>query len=118
MDDLYRNSRLLQFLKMKESDVQKAILDYLGYKQIFHYRNNSGAFKTNSGGFYRFGTPGSPDIIAVIHGRFIGIECKAPKGKQSENQKMFQQTLEEAGGFYILAYSIDDVEEGLKEIHS
>jgi hypothetical protein len=39
----------------------------------------------------------------------VGIEVKAPKGKQSEHQKAFQEMLEVAGGRYVLAYSLDDV---------
>jgi RNA-directed DNA polymerase len=44
--------------------------------------------------FYRFGAFGSPDIICVIKGQYVGIEVKAPKGKQSEHQKAFQQALQ------------------------
>src|SRR5882762_7269684 len=94
---------------MRESDTQRAILDYLALKRIFHYRNNSGAFKDAQNHFYRFGALGSPDIICVILGIFVGIEVKAPKGKQSEHQVEFQRQLELAGGKYILAYSLDDV---------
>jgi hypothetical protein len=94
---------------VKESDIQKQILDWLTLKRIFHYRNNSGAFVDSQKHFYRFGALGSPDIICVIKGQYVGIEVKAPKGKQSEHQKAFQGTLEAAGGRYVLAYSIDDV---------
>lgn len=65
--------------------------------------------------YVRFGALGSPDIVCVISGQFVGIEVKAPKGKQSDNQKEFQRQLEEAGGKYILAYSIDDVERELNK---
>jgi hypothetical protein len=98
---------------MNESDVQRQILDYLVLKRIFHYRNNSGAFDNGHGGFYRFGAPGSPDIICVIGGQYVGIEVKAKKGRQSEHQKDFQKRLETAGGKYVLAYSLDDVITGL-----
>ena len=54
---------------MKESDVQRQILDYLTLKRIFHYRHNSGAFKDSNNQFYRFGALGSPDIICVINGQ-------------------------------------------------
>lgn len=93
----------------KESEVQKAILQYLQVKNIFHYRNNSGAFQAKNGNFVRFGAVGSPDIICVIKGQYVGIEVKKPKGIQSEYQKIFQENLEKAGGRYILAFSIDDV---------
>ena len=94
---------------MKESEVQKQILDYLALKRVFHYRNNSGAFVDSQKHFYRFGALGSPDIICVINGQFVGIEVKAPKGKQSQYQKEFQKNLEAAGGRYVLAYSLVDI---------
>jgi hypothetical protein len=99
---------------MKESDVQRAILDYLALRRIFHYRNNSGAFAipasaTHQRRFFRAGVVGAPDIVCVIDGQYVGIEVKAPKGRQSEHQKEFQRQLESAGGRYILAHSMDDV---------
>jgi hypothetical protein len=62
---------------VKESETQKQILDYLALKRIFHYRNNSGAFVDSQKHFYRFGALGSPDIICVIKGQYVGIEVKA-----------------------------------------
>ena len=95
---------------MKESETQKAILEWLAWKHIFHYRNNSSAIQIENGKrFLRFGAVGSPDIICVVDGQYVGIVVKAPKGKQSEHQKEFQRQLEEAGGKYIVAYSLDDV---------
>lgn len=94
---------------MKESDVQRQILDYLALKHVFHYRNNSGAFKDSNEHLYRFGATGIPDIICVIKGQYVGIEVKGPKGKQSDYQKEFQRQLGDAGGKYILAHSLDDV---------
>ena len=56
----------------------------------------------------RFGASGSPDIIAVIDGKYIGFEIKDIKGKQSENQVIFQEALEQAGGKYYLIRTIDE----------
>ena len=94
---------------MKESETQKAILEWLDWKHIFHYRNNSGAFVDSNEHFYRFGAVGSPDIVFVVNGQYAGIEVEASKGRQSDNQKEFQRQLEAAGGRYILAHSLDDV---------
>ena len=101
----------------KESLAQKAILDWLAWKKIFHYRNNSGAFVSEYNGkrsFTKFGALGSPDIICVVNGRYIGLEVKAPKGKQNENQKKFQKELEKAGGIYILIHDVDELAKMLK----
>lgn len=94
-----------------EKATQKACIDYLEAKGIFHYRNNSGAVVSEYKGkqrFMRFGASGSPDIIAVINGRYIGFEIKDIKGKQSENQILFQESLEKAGGAYHLIKTIDE----------
>src|SRR3990167_7133205 len=96
-------------LKILERDTLRACLDYLEIKRVFYYRNNSGATiipKADGGTrFFKFGVTGSPDIICVIKGQYVGLECKAPKGKQSESQIDFQQRLEKAGGKYLLVYS-------------
>jgi hypothetical protein len=60
------------------------------------------------GGFYRFGAKGAADIVVVIEGRFIGLECKDGKGKQSLDQQAFQAALEKAGGIYFLIRSFDE----------
>jgi hypothetical protein len=76
---------------MKESEIQRQILDYLALKGIFHYRNNSGAFKDSAAHFYRFGALGSPDIICVIKGQYVRIEVKAPKGSSQIIRRNFKR---------------------------
>lgn len=98
-----------QKVKATEAEIQTAVLDILTARRIFHWRNNTGATKTASGGFIRFGCPGSPDIIAVVRGIFIGIECKSETGKLSEDQEIFKAGLEKAGGVYIVARKPEDV---------
>lgn len=98
--------------KLLEKDIQRTIIEYLGYKKVFHYRNNSRAIKLprrGGEGLYFFGTPGSPDVVAVIKGQYVGIEVKTDKGHQSPIQEQFQERLEKAGGRYILARSVDDI---------
>jgi len=95
-----------------EKDIQRSILDYLAYKRVFHWRNNTGAFAGESKGvrrFVRFGSVGSPDIFAMRDGTIYGIEVKRSSGKQSEAQRLFQFDFENAGGVYRIARSIDDI---------
>jgi hypothetical protein len=77
---------------MKESDVQRQILDYLALKHVFHYRNNSGAFQRDDGHFYRFGALGSPDIICVVDGRYVGIEIKQRRAGGASTRRNFRRT--------------------------
>ena len=95
-------------LPIKEKYIQKAILDYLEFRGFFHWRNNSGATKTEKGGFIRFGAVGSPDIFVIREGVCYGIEVKNEKGKQSEGQVAFEKNFTRAGGVYFVARSLDE----------
>jgi len=57
-----------------------------------------------------YGHKGLCDIIAVKNGSTAFIEVKSAKGKQTEEQKIFESRIRNAGGIYILAKSISDVE--------
>jgi hypothetical protein len=94
-------------LVVRKAQIQTAILDYLRLKGRFFWRNNSGAFKTERGGFYRVGTPGAPDIIGCVDGKFVGLEVKTARGKLSADQQLFADALREQGGLYYLVRSID-----------
>jgi hypothetical protein len=92
------------------SELVRALCDYLTLRKHFFWRNNSGAIKTAHGGFYRFGTPGSPDIILIRGGRFYGIEAKAGRGRLSKVQAEFGRRCIAAGGEYIVAHGIEDLQ--------
>lgn len=95
-----------------EKATQKAILDWLTLTRTFHYRNNSGAFVSEYKGkrsFVKFGASGSPDIVVVKDGIYIGIEVKDTRGRLSESQVDFRDRLEKAGGLYLIARSLEDV---------
>jgi len=50
-----------------------------------------------------YGTSGVPDIVACYKSRFIGIECKAGKGKPTTLQLRNLREIMEQGGVAILA---------------
>ena len=56
---------------------------------------------------------GIPDRLGIYRGRPLAIEFKSPKGKLTENQERFRSHWESQGGIYILARSIEDLQEGL-----
>lgn len=95
-----------------EKATQAAILQYLTLRGIFHHRNNTGSYSAEYAGrsrYISFGAKGSPDIVCVYAGQYIGIEVKDTKGKLNDNQIKFKEALEEAGGLYLVARSLDDV---------
>jgi hypothetical protein len=110
---------------LSEAMIQASILEYLAARHIFAMRLNSGTMmSTYKEKSYRTAlcAPGTADILAfpkerwegVWHVRPLWIECKSATGKQTPVQKLFQHQVEDEGHKYIIARSIDDVEEALK----
>ena len=97
---------------MKHSDLINSVLLQLSPLGIA-WSNPTGALRTEDR-FIRYGQVGSPDILACIKGRFVGVECKVGKDRQSKVQSDFQAALSRHDGIYILARSVDDVTNRLK----
>jgi len=106
--------------KMKESQIQKSILDYLqileNQNKAYVVRTSSGAVTTDTGRYFKTGKAGCPDILFLFMGKYIGLEVKIPKGKQSENQKHAEDKIQRAGGFYRIVTSVQDTIDVLKEV--
>jgi hypothetical protein len=93
-----------------EKKVLKACLDWLKANQIFAWRNNTGSFVTEAGGYFKAGLKGSPDIIGMTKsGQFLAIECKSSVGVQSAEQKEFEHITRNNKGIYLLVQSVDDL---------
>lgn len=60
-------------------------------------------------------TAGSADISATIRGRSVKIEVKVGKDRQSEAQKRYQESIERAGGVYLIARDFDSFVEWFDE---
>lgn len=61
------------------------------------------------GHFYRFGKPGSSDILGILDdGRFLAIEVKRPGKEPTEVQREFLENINKNGGLAFVAYSVDD----------
>ena len=96
---------------MLEKDIQMAICDYLSLKRYFFWRQNTGAVwdKDRFRSMPKYSMNGVPDIILIKNGKFIGLEVKQPKGKQSDNQKIFEKMCKDNGAEYHIVTSLDDV---------
>ncbi len=97
-----------------EGQIVNAICDYLALKKRFFYRNNNTPIYDPARKTFRampkYTMRGIPDIICVKDGRYIGIEVKTDKGTLSEHQHEFGRGLTLAGGDYVVARCIDDVQ--------
>lgn len=101
---------------MKETDIQREILQKLHMNGLLAWRNQQIPVPIRRGSFIvglRAADPftkGQPDIMVLSKGTLYGIEVKKPGGKQSVEQKLWQQRLINNGGVYILAYSWNEVQ--------
>ena len=102
---------------MKESDLQKQILDYLRWRGIFCWKSNTTGiydpvrkmFRTNH---YK----GVADIIGIAKGGFlIAVGVKMKGNKPSPEQVQFIETIKQFGGVACIAYSLEDVEKLINE---
>ncbi len=77
-------------------------------------RQSSGAAKVG-GRFIRFGWRGCSDIIGQLKdGRLLACEVKAPKGKLRDEQQLFIDQVNHAGGVAFMAHNYLDVQEALQ----
>ena len=64
----------------------------------------------------RFGIPGQADLTGILpDGRRLEVEVKSPTGRQTRDQKNFQRMIEKFNGIYVLARSVEDVWNALRE---
>lgn len=111
-------------LDPSEKEIENSVLEYLRYQVgVFAFKVNTMGVYDQRGGFYRklskFILPGTPDIIACVSVKGVGVflcfECKAPDGRQSKDQKIFQEKLQDqSNGFYFIVRSIKEAEIALK----
>jgi len=111
-------------MKETEAQIQKAILQWGGYKKILMHRINSIGTPTHrkdgSTGYRPSTNAGMADIHATVLVEDIPVsvwlEVKTKLGKQSHRQKDFQYLVEEAGGHYFIVRSIDDADMVLRTV--
>ena len=95
-----------------EKRLQNEILRHFGTKPWLRiWRQNAGVARMGPR-TVRFGVPGQADLTGILSdGIRLEIECKSADGKQSLDQQRYQQMIEKFGGLYVLARSVEDVEE-------
>ena len=105
-------------MRYKEEQLQIACvrwfnLQYPEYALLLHHSPNGG-YKTAFEGmaFKRMGTrSGFPDLILLLPRGghpFLCIEFKSGKGRQTDNQRAYQQAVESVGAVYAVCRSFDE----------
>lgn len=90
-----------------EGKIKKKLTDALKSEGIWYF------FPASNG----MGKAGIPDVVCIVEGHFVGIECKADeKKKPTALQLRCAREIREAGGYWFLAYDDYSIAEVAKWI--
>lgn len=104
-----------------EKEIENTILHWLAMNKYFAWKNQStGIFDPVRKCYRRSRNPfhirGVADILGLMpDGRLLAIEVKSKRGVVSLEQKEFVKRVAEAGGIALIARSLDDVINALRE---
>lgn len=121
----YTSSRLGYSPDIPEEDY-RSVKEQVIQREITNFLKSRGAwvvkFPTSQivGGSTIVGNAnGAPDLLACYRGRFLGIEVKAARKenvKVSGEQVAQGRAIQRAGGFFLVAWKVSQVEELLKSV--
>ncbi len=101
---------------LPESQVLKDSLGYLQRRGWQADRLNNGSFQT-ADGWHTYGIVGGGDIICIMRGLHIEIECKAGEGGTwSVAQQRRKRRVERAEGLYLIVHDVSELEYQLQGI--
>ncbi len=71
----------------------------------------TGGAQTGGARVVRYGIKGGADLIGLMapFGRFLAIEVKTGRAKQSPQQKSFENIVTSRGGLYLVSRSVESV---------
>ena len=105
---------------MTEQQTQSAILDLIRFRGGVATRVNSGSavFKGSNGvtNVIRGAEKGTSDIIGLYRAYYLAIEVKHGKNKPTPEQLEFGRQVRDAGGYFLVAWDVDDAIKLLDEI--
>lgn len=108
------STKYLKDHRMKETEIQKTILEALWYNKIFAWRNNNTPIYDQKRKVFRAMPIGSikgvSDILGIMpDGRFLAIEVKKKGTYASKEQKEFLKNINDNGGLGFVARDLDDL---------
>jgi hypothetical protein len=102
--------------KMPEAIILADCLHYLQARNIYHWRNNTGAVQIAPERFMRFGKKGSSDILGILPGgRLLCVECKAKGGRLTHEQIQFLSDVRGKGALALVVRGWQELDAALIE---
>ena len=78
-----------------EGKIKKKLTDMLKHEKVWYFLPAANGM----------GRAGIPDVIAIVEGQFIGIECKADAAKKPTALQMAcAKQIRNAGGYWFLIF--------------
>lgn len=104
------SSRYFGQVKFMEKQIEYEILNFLKWCGFFVWKNDrQGTFDPSRGVFRSNKNPhkikGVADILGIIDGKMIAIEVKSPKGRLSDEQRVFLVNVNKNGGIGLVSRS-------------
>lgn len=96
--------------KPLERHIQNEIKRFINQSgRAYVWRQNTGAHRQGDR-WISYGMKGQADLSGMLKdGRRLEVEVKRPGCKQTDCQKKFQALVEEFGGVYLVAESVEEV---------
>ena len=95
---------------------------FLNLNGCFAWKNHTVGIYDAAAGTYRrpspFAIKGVADIIAIYRGLTFLMEVKDKRGRQSDEQKLFEKSVKKHGGTYVLVRSLEEADEFLRQCRS
>ena len=105
---------------MSEHETQNAIINLITLRGGVATRVNSGlTLIKNTDGTTRaikHANKGTADILAVYEEKFLAIEVKFGNDKPTPEQLEFGRQVQDAGGLFLVAYDVEEVNQLLDAI--
>lgn len=108
---------------ISEQNIQMMCIQYIQYRGIMCWRNNTGSFVRNyynqkeqkwKQTFFRAGHKGHADIFGVLpDGKFLAVEVKTQTGKLSKEQVEFLEAVNNTNGLGLVVRCLEDIVIGL-----
>lgn len=115
-----------------EKDIQRVCLAWLKAAGVAAWRQNTGATHYTDGSIpafggsvagkarrVAFGLRGAADITGILPGgRRLEIEIKRAGGRQTADQRAYQEMIERNGGVYLLAHSLKELQDAMSKLRN
>lgn len=103
-------------LLLNANDLTAEVVQHIRKLGGWATRVNVSGFYDPEKGFWRRGVtdPGTPDVLAVLNGQFIGIDVKTGTDRLRLEQKQTSRLIQNAKGIFIVARTLEQFREDLR----